>query len=349
MNLVVFATETAPEGAEAAGSNVGTIAVIALVVALIGFGIAYFLVGPGKNRTGAKRLGDIPLAMRPYHSDEELETTALERAMSWGVALSVFAALFLPLYWLIEPARINDKVDEFYAEETAHGQALFVNNCATCHGTNAEGGSAPNPYNADAPWPAPRLNNIAARYADSDIVTDMRHFVSQTIFQGRAGTPMPAWGSAFAGPMNDAQIYSITDYLLSIQIDEVDPIDAQAFVGASGEDIYSNNCARCHGDQLQGQVGPNLWNIYERYGSDPSVPEGQQAVRDLILGTLNNGRYIPTGAIMPDFSNILDEDAMNSVVEYLESQQRTGGPPFGQIGGYPGTSPTEDATEESTP
>lgn len=345
MTFGLLATAAAEEGA--ASSNVGSYAIGALVVALIGFGIAYFLVGPGK-REGAKRMGDIPLAMRPYHSDEELETTALERAMSWGVALSMFAAIFLPLYWLVEPARINDKMEEFYNEETEAGRALFVSNCATCHGTNAEGGAAPNPYNADAPWPAPRLNNIAARYEDSEIVGDVREFIAQTLFQGRPGTPMPAWGTAYQGPMNDAQIYSITDYLLSVQTGEVPPIDAQAFVGASGEDLYTNNCARCHGEQLQGIVGPSLWNLYERYGADPGDDEGYAAVQDLIRGTLVNGRYIPTGAIMPSFRNDLDEDAMQSIVEYLESQQMTGGPPFGQIGGYPGTGGANDGSVGTT-
>lgn len=331
---------------EGASNPAGSYVVWGLVLALVAFAVAYFLVGPGRGNRGEKRLGDIPLAMRPYHSDEELETTALERAMSWGVALSMFAAIFLPLYWLVEPARINDKMDEFYEEETAFGRGLFVSNCATCHGTNAEGGAAPNPY-SDAPWPAPRLNNIAARYADSEIVTDIREFVATTLFQGRPGTPMPAWGTAYQGPMNDQQIYAITDYLLSIQIDEVPEVEAQAFVGASGEDLYGNNCARCHGQELQGIVGPNLWNIYERYGSDGDDPEAQAEVRDLILGTLQNGRYIPTGAIMPSFANDLPEDAMQSIIDYIESQQRLGGPPYGQIGGYPGTGGPNDGSVDT--
>src|SRR5690625_3592498 len=85
------------------GGGGGSLPMIVLVLALVGFAAAYFIIRPGKNRKGPKRAGDIPLAMRPYHSDEELETTGMQRAMAWGVALAVFASLFLPLYWLIEP------------------------------------------------------------------------------------------------------------------------------------------------------------------------------------------------------------------------------------------------------
>ncbi|MEX2505201.1 MAG: hypothetical protein WD378_10135, partial [Egicoccus sp.] len=79
--------------AEGGGSG-GNAPMVILVGALAAFAIAYFVVGPGKGRKGPRRLGDIPLSMRPYHSDEELETTGMERAMAWGVALAVFASLF---------------------------------------------------------------------------------------------------------------------------------------------------------------------------------------------------------------------------------------------------------------
>src|SRR5690606_7596201 len=89
MDLLLLATE-ATEAAEG-GSGLSTVVVIVLIAALAAFAVAYVVVGPGKRKAGAKRRGDIPLAMRPYHSDEELETTGLERAMAWGVALSLFS------------------------------------------------------------------------------------------------------------------------------------------------------------------------------------------------------------------------------------------------------------------
>ena len=343
MNLLLLATE-ATEAAEG-GSNLSSVVVISMIVALAAFAVAYVVVGPGKRKAGAQRRGDIPLAMRPYHSDEELETTGLERAMAWGVALSLFSAVFVAVYWVIEPERINDKVDEFYLESVEQGRALYAANCASCHGADAQGGSAPNPY-ADAPWPAPSLANIEARYADSDIVDDISGFLTATIKQGRPGTPMPPWGAAYLGPLNDLQVQALVDYILAIQNGNVP--EAQAFEGGlgDGETVYQNNCARCHGDDLQGQVGPQLLNVFERYGWEEGEEETREAVVETIRGTVLHGRYVPTGPIMPSFEDQLTDDAIDAVIQYIFEQQQTGGPRYGQLGGDP-TVASEGATTDS--
>lgn len=323
---LLLATEAAEsEG----GSTGGSIAVVILLVALAGFAVAYFVVGPGR-RTGPRSRGGIPLAMRPYHSDKELETTGLERAMAWGVALSTFAAIFVPLYWFIEGERIDDKKDSFYLEDVEHGRIEYANNCTTCHGPNAEGGTAPHPDpDVDAPWPAPPLNNIAARYLDTGLIdlygTDpasrIRNFMIQTIKQGRAGTPMPAWGSAFQGPMNDQQIEWIVTYLLSIQTGEVDAA-GQAVTGVDGSSLFEGNCARCHGMDAQGRVGPDLTNVFARFGADPDDPEATAEAREAIRHTIVNGRMVPTGAPMPPWGDRLSESDIDELVRWLEAIQQ---------------------------
>ena len=321
MNLFLLAAEVTEEAAEGSGS--GTLAALLVIGLLALFAIAYVVVGPGKNK-GPRTRGDIPLAMRPYHSDEELETTGLERAMSWAVALALFTAVFIPLYWIVEPDRIENKKDEFYEEDLALGRALYAANCTGCHGVNAEGGSAPHPDpEVDAPWPAPRLDNIAARYADSDIVTDIEDFINRTLIQGRPGSPMPAWSTAYAGPMNDQQIESITTYLLAIQTGEVQEPDAQAFVGQSGEDIYLNNCARCHAADARGYVGPNLRVMWDQFGADLEDPtsDSYREAREAVRSILYKGVYVPTGAIMPFWGNELTDDAIEDVLDYLETIQ----------------------------
>lgn len=326
MNLLLLAAETAETteaAAEGGGGIGGTVAVALLVGALLLFAIAYVVVGPGR-RKGARTRGDIPLAMRPYHSDEELETTGLERAMSWAVALAMFIAVFIPLYWVVEPSRIEDKKDEFYEEDVSLGRELYAANCTTCHGANAEGGSAPHPDpEVDASWPAPALDNIAARYEDSNVVTDVEYFIEQTLRVGRPGTPMPAWSSAFAGPMNDQQIEAITAYILAIQTGELEEPDAQAFVGQSGEELTQNNCARCHGQDLRGRVGPNLRVIFDQFGATPGEA-GEEAIteaRESVEYILTNGLYVPTGAWMPSFTNDLTPSAITKIIDYLESIQ----------------------------
>jgi mono/diheme cytochrome c family protein len=315
------------------GGSGGAVPIILLVVALLGFGVAYFVVGPGKGR-GPKRHGDIPLSMRPYHSDEELETTGMERAMSWGVAFAVFSALFLPLYWVIEPTRIADRNDEFYAADVENGRDLFQAACASCHGVNLEGGSAPNPDpDIDAPWPAPALDNIVARYEDSEIVEDPYRMIIMTLENGRPGTPMPAFGVGAGGQYSDNELNQIATYILAVQTGEVEPVDAQAFVGRSGEDLFADNCARCHGVEGQGVVGPNLVNIFERYGIGPD--DDPEQARLVIRQAIEQGRYVPGNAPMPPFAGVLTDDAIDAIIDHIESIQTTGGPRFGQLGPHP--------------
>lgn len=314
-DLLLLATEATTEAAEGGGNSV---VMMVLVGALVAFGIAYFLVGPGRREKGDRPKGDVPLAMRPYHSDAELETTGLERAMAWGVALAMFSGVFLAVYWIVEPDRINDKVDEFYEEDLAHGRNEFANACATCHGENGQGGFAPHPDPAiDAPWPAPRLNNIAARYEDSAILKTMtlREFIIQTLMVGRPGTPMPAWSSAYGGAMNDQQIESIADYILAIQTGELP--EAQAFVGQSGADLFQNNCSRCHGQDAGGYLGPDLTGVFTRYGASADDPVATAEAMKAIKDTLVNGRYVPGGVPMPSFKFTLSDDALDRIVEYL--------------------------------
>jgi mono/diheme cytochrome c family protein len=326
MNLLLLATEattTAAETAAEGGGVSGSVAAAIVIGLLVLFAIAYVVVGPGRTK-GPQTRGDIPLAMRPYHSDEELETTGLERAMSWAVALALFIAVFIPLYWIVEPDRIENKKDEFYEEDVALGRALYAANCTTCHGANAEGGSAPHPDpEVETAWPAPRLNNIAARYADSDIVNDLEGFIQQTLYQGRPGSPMPAWGTAYQGPMNDQQIEAITTYLLAIQTGEVQEPDAQAFVGQSGEDIYLNNCARCHGQDARGYIGPNLQVMWDQFGADLEDPDSDsyREAREAVRSILYQGVYVPTGAIMPAWDSTLTDAAIEDVLDYLETFQ----------------------------
>lgn len=317
------------------GAGGTAVPIIILVVALVGFAIAYFVVGPGKGR-GPRKRADIPLGMRPHHSDEELEGKGLERAMSWAVALAVFSALFLPLYWLIEPGRINDALEQQYQQDVATGRAEYQNACAACHGVNLEGGSAPHPDpEIDTPWPAPRLDNIVARYQDSEVVTDVHGYMWLTLFYGRPGTPMQGFSTAAGSVFSDFQLEAIIAYILSVQTGEVEEIDAQAFVGRSGEDIFGAHCARCHGPNAQGGVGPQLVNVFERYGWDPDDPDSAEGARAVIRQAINDGRLVAGKAPMPAFAQTLTPEAIDAVIEHLESIQVTGGPRFAQIGGDP--------------
>ena len=323
-----------------------TIAVLVLSVAAFGTLVVILANAASKRRLTE----DIPPALRPGYSDDQLETKVLERSLAWGVVLTLFFAIFLPVYWLREPARIQAKTEEEFAKGFARGEELYQANCALCHGAQATGGAAPSPYGGD-PWPAPNLTTIAARYADSRTVTDVRQHIATTVSRGRPGTPMPAWSIAFGGPMTDYQIERITDWILASQ--QPDETEAQAASELSGEQLYQQNCMRCHGADLQGVVGPTLVGVFARHSEET------------ILGILRNGvNIVGSGMLMPPWQNgyeypdtRYDDQALQRIVDYLRERQPAEGelpedatqyqaPGVGEPLGTP--EPTEEATDAAT-
>jgi mono/diheme cytochrome c family protein len=294
---------------------------IAIIVLAVGAGLALVLLLASGN--ARRRLTSaIPPAMRPGYSDEELEGNHLERLMTWGLVLTLFFAVFLPAYWLREPTRAQDKQEWLFAREFAAGEALYQANCAECHGADARGGAAVSPY-SDAAWPAPNLLNIATRYADSRLIVDVREHIEETLYRGRPGTPMPAWGAAYGGPMTDFQVEAITNWILANQEDTA--IEASAALqedgtAVTGEDLYQQNCAKCHGTQLEGIVGPSLQGVFERHDEET------------ILGILQNGvQLVGSGMFMPPWQEAwyyegarFDDDALQRIIDYLREAQDPG-------------------------
>lgn len=179
----------------------------------------------------------IPIGFRPAPSDDELETNVLERWQGWGLLLTVLLALLLPLYIMFyEPVRMRTAALEQRRESIERGAAHFALSteentngfgCAQCHGANAQGGIAANFRPPGSPPDAKPLNVSAPNLREvfkrrlglGDTPKEAYRFVFETVAEGRPGTPMPAWGLGYGGPLNDQQIEDIVNYLISIQDD----------------------------------------------------------------------------------------------------------------------------------
>ena len=75
---------------------------------------------------------------------------------------------------------------------------------------------------------------------------------------------------------------------------------------ASGEEIYLQLCSNCHGDQLEGGVGPPL---------GPGTNAAEQP--DVYLRL-----YIVEGrGRMPSFASSLTDDQVGRLIEYLRAAQ----------------------------
>jgi mono/diheme cytochrome c family protein len=290
-------------------TSLAVVLVILGVAAVAAFGLLF--VQASARRRAAR---DIPPAMRPGYSDEQLERGVLERYMAWGLVLTLFFALFLPIYWLREPRRVQAQQEEDFVESFVRGEDLYVENCSSCHGVDGGGGAAASPYDTTDTWPAPNLRTMVARYADSPTISDVEDLMVTTIRRGRPGTPMPTWSAAFGGPLTDQQINDIAAWLLANQEDEV--AAASPASAESGEQLYQGNCARCHGENLEGIVGPRLVGLFERHNAET------------VLGILRNGVNLGNGVLMPPWQQgytypdaRYEDAALERIVGYLQSRQ----------------------------
>lgn len=287
---------------------VGILAVAGIAV------VGYFVLSASRSKRAVE---NVPPGMRPGYSDEQLERTVLERYMAWGLVLTLFFAVFFPVYWAMETNRLTSATETRFISQVVEGEALYTENCVNCHGSDGGGGGAPSPYDSESIWPAPNLRTIVARYEDNRNVIDIEDFIEQTIARGRPGTPMPAWGEIGGGPLTDEGVRDVTLWILANQDDDV--AEATSASGASGEDLFTGNCAKCHGgadgEDNEGRPAPSLAGVFERH-SDESI-----------LGILQNGIIVPTQTNMPPWQQgymyedaRYTDDALERIIDYLEEQ-----------------------------
>jgi mono/diheme cytochrome c family protein len=197
---------------------------LAIGVALV-IGVAFVIGAAYAAFRRPRRPGtpDIPPAMRPGPTDQELERSRWERSIAWGAVLVLFMALWVPIVWLQEPksnAQDQIRLNQSYVDQGSHLVQLSSPDnpagygCVRCHGADLRGGF--NVYNNQR-VAVPNLRtvcggpNVNPPHSQITSLTD----IVNTIAQGRGD--MPSWSVKFAGALDDDQIQAIVDYLLSIQ------------------------------------------------------------------------------------------------------------------------------------
>ena len=208
------------------------------------------------NRSPEPPGAEIELApnRKPYLDDEELEGPKLSKSVAWAFVLLTITAIGLPLYWAREPGRQAGAERGFDSRAVKRGWSLFQPTdspehgahfgCATCHGPNGEGGTAPYTLtdylgrNRQVSWAAPALDTVRLRFD--------REETRRIIVYGRPNTPMPAWGTEGGGPLNDQQVDDLVAYIESIQLSSKDAKARSASGPQDGASLFAAFCARCH-------------------------------------------------------------------------------------------------------
>lgn len=96
------------------------------------------------------------------------------------------------------------------------------------------------------------------------------------------------------------------DAITEVQVEEVAEVDEATLAGlvATGEVVYRNSCAACHGDQAQGGVGPGLADS-AFVGNDGPV------ITQILEGFPDHG--------MPAFRDILDDHQVAGLLTFVRS------------------------------
>lgn len=185
----------------------------------------------------------------------------------------------------------------FDAATVDAGAAVFSANCVACHAADLTGGIGPSLV--DATW----------------IHGGEPEQIRTTITKGVPDKGMITWGPLL-GP---EKIAAVTAYIVTKNkeaaasapqpgavVDAGGTPDA-AGTPETGEQIFVKNCVVCHGEQMEGKVGPNLVDTTWIHGGTLADIEK----------TITNG--VPEKG-MVSWGPVLGADKIKAVAEYVHSK-----------------------------
>jgi cytochrome c oxidase cbb3-type subunit 3/ubiquinol-cytochrome c reductase cytochrome c subunit len=173
-------------------------------------------------------------------------------------------------------------------------QKLYDQYCGFCHGYEGEG------YLADNANALANPDFLAS-------VTDV--FIRDAIIHGRPGTPMPAWGLSYGGPLVNDHVDAVVGYIRKWQSKDTvelheDPIEGNQI---SGQSLFKSQCSTCHGIPPAGHTAMSLNNPWFLHTASDAF----------IHYAISEGRA-PTP--MPAFKDQLQPDEINDLTAYLRGQ-----------------------------
>jgi mono/diheme cytochrome c family protein len=226
--------------------------------------------------------------------------------------------------------------------DAAAGAAIYLKNCSSCHGVQAQGDVGP----------ALRNSQFIKTAGDNKIF--------ETIANGRTGTGMPAWLQANGGPLNEADINNVIAYLKTLQglsaLPTLTPVPeeptetplppnaptpeaaepslpggpgpAASLAGdaSRGLSVYSVYCSVCHGPEgVQGVPNPGSedGSVPPLNPIDPTIANSDPKLFAAHLDVFIEHGSVPEGSspriMMPSFGDtkLLTDQQIADVIAYL--------------------------------
>ncbi len=210
-------------------------------------------------------------------------------------------------------ALVSYTLDAARGTTTQVGQLLFSENCAICHGEFGEGGVNPT-----------RAGDVIAPISTAEYLRTRDDTTLRAIIaRGQPNFGMSPFSSAFGGPLDEDEVDAIVAFIRSWEANP--PVDLPpeinvAAVALSGDDIFDDLCAQCHGLDGAGTIGPSLIDA-----SFQSSNTDQQIFQAINLG---HG-----ASAMIGWGEILTAEQIDQLVGHirrlarLSTPQPAGGPP----------------------
>lgn len=136
----------------------------------------------------------------PKEFEPEWLQRSLDRYLVWGLAFMFILIVAFPVYRLRESTL---RADAKVAQQSAYvkgGGNLFQQNCSSCHGKGADGGST-----------APTLHSKEFLGSTAD------NQIQLLISTGVPGSSMSSWSQDFDGPLTSEQIKELVVYLRNLE------------------------------------------------------------------------------------------------------------------------------------
>lgn len=183
--------------------------------------------------------------------------------------------------------------ENLFRFSVAGGASTYKVYCSQCHGSGAQGAAGyPNLNDDDWLWGGD-LENIYAT---------IRHGVRNGVDDDARDSLMPAFGADEL--LERDEIKAVTQYVLAVSSQAHDSAMAE-----TGAEIFSDNCAACHGENAAGnrELGaPNLSDAIWLYGNTAELIEAQI--------------YQPKHGVMPSWQERLPDEVIKKLAIYIHSK-----------------------------
>lgn len=184
-----------------------------------------------------------------------MKALSQKRRHPLAILALLLSALLLTggLYAVATTSNQAQAADEYTAEDVEQGESLFLANCSTCHGLDAQGTDA-----------GPSLIGVGAAAVDFQVGTGRMPMQ----MQGPQAQKKPQ-------QFNEEQTSQLAAYVASLgagpAVPEDEYLDVSKGDAANGAKVFLANCAMCHnaagagGALTRGKYAPSLMGVEERH------------------------------------------------------------------------------------